>query len=89
MHTRWQLIEETGSSISTPFYIVLVFWLAVVFGSFGLNAPRSELAYTIILLGGISIASAIFVILELDTPFEGRFTVSSQPMRDALTYISR
>jgi hypothetical protein len=52
MHTRWQLIEETGSSISTPFYIVLVFWLAIVFGSFGLNAPRNALTYTIILLGG-------------------------------------
>jgi hypothetical protein len=31
----------------------------------------------------------MFVILELDTPFEGLFTVSSQPMRDALTYLSR
>ena len=41
IHSRWQLIEEAGSSISTPFYIVLVFWLAVVFVSFGLNAPRN------------------------------------------------
>jgi len=27
--------------------------------------------------------------LELDTPFEGLFTVSSRPMRDALTYLSQ
>jgi hypothetical protein len=89
MQTRWRLVEETGSSISTPFYVVLVFWLAVVFGSFGLNAPRSVLSYTMIALGGLSIASAIFVILELDSPFGGLFTVSSQPMRDALTYLSQ
>jgi hypothetical protein len=89
MHTRWQILEETGSSISTPFYVVLVFWLAIVFGSFGLNAPRNGLSYTIILLGAISIASAMFVILELDTRFEGYFTVSSQPMRDALANLSR
>jgi hypothetical protein len=89
MQTRWRLIEQTGSSISPPFYIVLVFWLAVVFGSFGLNAPRNALSYTTIALGGLSIASAIFVILELDTPFGGLFTVSSQPMRDALAYLSR
>jgi hypothetical protein len=31
----------------------------------------------------------MFVILELDTPFEGYFAVSSQPMRDALAYLSR
>jgi hypothetical protein len=89
MQTRWRLIEETGSSISTPFYVVLVFWLAVVFASFGLNAPRNALSYVTIMLGGLSIASAIFVILELDSPFSGLFTVSSQPMRDALTYLSQ
>lgn len=89
MQTRWRLVEEIGSSISIPFYIVLVFWLAIVFGSFGLNAPRNLLSYTMIALGALSIASAIFVILELDTPFGGLFTVSSQPMRDALTYLSR
>ena len=71
------------------FYVVLVFWLAVVFASFGLNAPRNLLSYITIALGGLSIASALFVILELDTPFEGLFTVSSRPMRDALTYLSR
>lgn len=89
MQTRWRLIEETGSSISAPFYIVLVFWLAIVFGNFGLTAPRNALSYTAILLGGLSMASAIFVILELDTPFGGLFAVSSQPMRDALAYLSQ
>ena len=88
MHSRWQLIEEAGSSISTPFYIVLVFWLAVVFVSFGLNAPRNLISYTTIALGAISIASAIFVIVDLDQPFQGLFSVSSQPMRDALLHLN-
>jgi hypothetical protein len=89
MHSRWQLIEEAGSSISTPFYIVLVFWLAVVFVSFGLNAPRNLLSYTTILLGAVSIASAIFVIVDLDQPFGGIFSISSQPMRDALLHLNQ
>lgn len=58
MQTRWRLIEEAGGAIYTAFLIVLVFWLAVVFASFGLNAPRNV------------------------------FTVSSQPLRHALTYLS-
>jgi hypothetical protein len=89
MQTRLRLVEETGGSISMPFYVVLVFWLAIVFGSFGLTAPRNALSYTAIALGGLSIASAIFVILELDTPFGGLIAVSSQPLRHALTYLSR
>jgi len=89
MQTRWRIIEETGSSISPPFYVVLVFWLTVVFASFGLNAPRNVLSYTVIALGGLAIASAIFVILDMDSPFGGLFVVSSQPMRDALAQLSR
>jgi Protein of unknown function (DUF4239) len=87
MQTRWRLVEEAGTSISTPFLVILVFWLGVVFASFGLNAPRSLLSYTTIALGAVSVASAIFLILDLDTPFDGIFSVSSEPMRHALTYL--
>jgi hypothetical protein len=86
---RWRLIEEAHSSISVPFYIVLTLWLAIVFASFGLSAPRNSLSYITILLGALSIASVIYVILDLDTPFTGLFMVSSQPMRDALAELSR
>jgi len=33
------LLEQAGSSIPTPFLVVMVFWLAVIFTSFGLFAP--------------------------------------------------
>jgi hypothetical protein len=86
---RWKLIEEAHSSISMPFYLVLAFWLVIVFASFGLSAPRNALSYASIVLAALSIASVIFVILDLDTPFRGIFMVSSQPMRDALVELSR
>src|SRR5215469_10796143 len=79
MQTRWRLIEEAGSSMSTPFLVVLIFWLAVVFAAFGLNAPHNLLSYITIALAALSVASAIFVILDLDQPFGGIFTVSSEP----------
>jgi hypothetical protein len=86
---RWKLIEEAHSSISLPFYLVLMFWLAIVFCSFGLSAPRNALSYATILLGALAISSAVVVILDLDTPFTGILVVSSQPMRDALAHLSR
>jgi Protein of unknown function (DUF4239) len=86
---RWKLIEEAHSSISMPFYVVLAFWLVIVFASFGLSAPRNVLSYLTIMLAALSIASVIFVILDLDTPFTGILMVSSQPMRDALAELSR
>ena len=89
MQVRWRLAEDSGSSISTPFYVILVFWLAVVFTSFGLSAPRNLLSYATVALGALAIASAIYVIMDLDRPFDGIFSVSSQPLRDALTELGQ
>jgi hypothetical protein len=41
------------------------------------------------MLGALSIASTVLVILDLDTPFTGSILVPSQSMRDALAYLSR
>ena len=87
MQVRWRLVEDSGSSISTPFYVILMLWLAAVFASFGLNAPRNLLSYATVTLGALAIASAIYVIVDLDRPFDGIFSVSSQPLRDALTQL--
>lgn len=84
---RWKVIETGGNSISLPFYVVLIFWLGIVFAAFGLNAPGNILAYVTIGLAALSIASVMFVLLDLDRPFGGIFSVSSQPMRDALAHM--
>jgi hypothetical protein len=86
---RWKLIEEAHSTISKPFFVTLAFWLLVIFLSFGLIAPRNALALVMITLGALSIASAVYVIVDLDTPFTGPIVISSAPMRDALMHLSR
>jgi hypothetical protein len=89
MRARWKLIEEGHSSIAMPFYIVLTLWLVIIFAGFGLNAPVNALSGVTIVLGALSIASVVFVILDLDTPYTGFFTVSSQPLREALAQLSQ
>lgn len=84
---RWKIIEEAHSSISQPFFKTLTFWLGVIFLSFGLIAPRNTLALVTISLGAVSIASAVYVIVDLDTPFSGPIVISSLPLRDALTHL--
>jgi hypothetical protein len=86
---RWKLIEEAHGSISYPFDRILVGWLLIIFLCFGLIAPRNALSLVTIMLGALSIASAVLVILDLDTPFTGPIMIGSQPLRDALAYQSR
>lgn len=82
--TRWLLVEQRGSTIPMPFLIVLVFWLTILFVSFGLFAPSNATVITMLLVCALSVSGAIYLILELDQPFEGLLRISSAPLRDAL-----
>jgi hypothetical protein len=84
-HSRWIVIEGVRKSISMPFYWVLLFWLAVLFGSFGLRAPPNTMSVIVIGLSILSVALAIFLIIELDTPYYGLFHIPSTSMRAALS----
>jgi hypothetical protein len=85
IRARMDVIEGTSKALSTPFYRILVFWLMVIFASFGLIAPRHSVSLISIGLCAASLSSAIFVILELNQPYLGVFTISSDTMRAALT----
>ncbi len=86
---RWLLFEQSGSSISTPFLVVLVFWLAVIFVSFGLFAPRNVTVVATLLVCALSVSGAIFLILELDRPFQGLIKISAAPFRDAVARLGK
>jgi len=87
--TRWLLFAQSGTAISTPFLVVVVFWLSVLFVSFGLFAPRNGTAIATLLVSAISVAGALFLILELDHPFSGLIQVSSAPLRNALLVLGK
>jgi hypothetical protein len=86
---RWLLLEQAGSSISTPFLVVVVFWLTLIFVSFGLFAPSNATVIATLLLSALSVAGAIFLLLELDQPFHGLIQISSAPMRQALAHLAQ
>jgi len=86
---RWLVIDQHGSSIPTPFLVAVVFWLAVIFASFGLFAPRHGTVYAVIFACALSVSIAIFLILELDQAFDGLLKISDAPLRDAIAEISR
>jgi Protein of unknown function (DUF4239) len=87
--TRWLLFEQGGSSIPMPFLILLIFWVTIIFLSFGLFAPPNATVIATLFLCALSVSGAIFMILELDRPFGGVIHISSAPMRNALTQLGK
>ena len=86
---RWLLFEQSGSSISTALLIVVISWLAIIFLSWGLFAPSNSVAIASLLFAALSVSGAIFLILELDQPFDGLIQISSGPMRSALAHLGK
>ncbi len=80
--------SESGSTTTVPLLIVLLLWLVII--SFGINlfAPASVTIVVVNLLVSLSIAAAIFLILELDQPYHGFIGVSDAPLRAALQQLA-
>ena len=72
-----------------PFLVLLVFWVTIIFLSFGLFAPPNATVIVTLFLCALSVSGAIFMILELDRPFGGLIHISSVPMRNALAQLGK
>jgi hypothetical protein len=87
--TRWLLFGGVGDSIPTPFLVVLIFWITIIFLSFGLFAPPNGTVVAVLLVAALSISASIYLIVELDRPFAGLMKISSAPLRYTLSHLGR
>lgn len=88
--SRWLLFEQWGqSSLPMPFFVMLVSWLVIIFFSFGLWSPRNATVVVVLLVCALSTAGSLYLIQELDRPYGGLIMISSDPLRNALTYLGQ
>lgn len=78
------LFAQSDSAIPKPFMAVLVFWITMIFVSFGLFARPNLTIVAALLVSALSASSAILLILDLSHPFSGLITISSAPLSHAL-----
>jgi hypothetical protein len=87
--SRWELIEDAQRGLPPILLGVLVFWLALLFLSFGLFAPRNWIVFLTLIVSACSMAAAIFLVLEMNSPLDGLMKISSAPLRKALEIMGR
>lgn len=81
---RWLTLLQAKGSIPISLLSVLVAWLCIIFGAFGLFARPNGTIISALVLCALSAAGAIFLIQEMSTPLDGIVRVSVEPMRDTL-----
>jgi len=87
--TRWLIYTQGTNSASKPLVIVLIFWISMIFVSFGLFAPRNAIVTAAFFVAALSVAGAVLMILEMYTPYSGLIQISSAPLRAALAQLGQ
>jgi hypothetical protein len=85
---RWLLVEKSGVTMPAPFLLLVIFWLTLLFASFGLFAPNNGTVVAILFLCAMAISGGIFMILELGAPTRGLVRASVDPLHYALETIT-
>jgi hypothetical protein len=82
--TRLLMFTDGDKPILTPFLLILIVWLTVIFTSFGMFVEPSAVAWTALLVFALSVSSALFLVADLSQPFAGLMQISKEQLRHTL-----
>ncbi len=84
-----ELLQLDESTIPIQMVVIVDGWLAVTFFAFALFAPFNAVSGASFGVGAAAIAMALFMIIEMNAPFQGFITVSPRMMDNAITAMSK
>ena len=87
--TRTLMFAQKASSVPMPLLAVLVFWLTLLFMSFGLFVRHNVTVVVSLFASALAVCAAIFLILEMYQPYTGLIHVSDAPLRAALAQLGQ
>jgi hypothetical protein len=87
--TRWLMYEQSEAGVSRPVLAVMIFWLTIVFISFGLFAPRNLTVVVGLFLCALAVSGAVFIILEMYSPFTGLIHIPNDTLRAAFAHLGQ
>ena len=89
LQLRWMLFEQLQTSFPPIFLGMLAFWLTILFACFGLLTPSNGTVVAVFFVCAISVAGAIFLIMEMEKPLSGAMRISGAPMVKTLERLGK
>jgi len=81
--SRWLLIQQVAQGTPKTFLALVVFWLTLLFASFGLFAPRNLISVVTLTLCALAVAGAVGMIPGFAKGVGGLVHMSTQQLREA------
>lgn len=85
--TRWLLFEQAQSPMPTLFLAFLIGWLGLLGIGLGVVTPYNRTTKTALVICSLAMAAAIFLIVELNLPFQGLVQISPAALENALRHL--
>ena len=82
--TRLSMFADGDTPVLTPFMLILIFWLVVVFGNFGLFVEPGPVVFAAVLVFALSISTALFLVGDLSRPFVGLMQLPKEQLKHTL-----
>ena len=97
--TAMQTIESIGQArlqmsfaLYNPVYpllFVVIAWVTGLFCGFGLMSRGNPMTVIVLAFGALAVGSAVYLILDLSTPYSGYFVASPAPLEQVWSYMSQ
>lgn len=83
--SQWLMfLKSEQTSVSVPLLCVVTSWLVAIFISFGIFAPPNTTVIVTLIVCALAVSAAIFIILEMYSPFTGVLRISPTAVQDAM-----
>jgi hypothetical protein len=87
--SRLQMSFALYSPVSYPLIYVVIGWATGLFCGFGLMSRGNPMSIVTLVFGAVAVASAVYVILDLSSPYSGIFRASPAPLEQVLAYMGQ
>jgi hypothetical protein len=82
-------LQLAGHPVLWPLLAVLVFWALALFFAIGMSSRLNAAVVTTLAFGAVSVAFALFLVLELAQPYTGYTKVTPGALREAIEFMGK
>ena len=87
--SRLQMSFALTSAVSYPLILIVVGWATILFCGFGLMSKGHTMSLVCVVVGAVAVGSAVYMILDLSSPYSGLFRASSEPLEQVLAVMGK
>jgi hypothetical protein len=87
--SRLQMSFALTNAVSYPLVLIVVGWATILFCGFGLMSKGHTMSLVCVVVGAVAVASAVYMILDLSSPYSGLFRASSEPLEQVLAVMGK